>query len=190
MDTKPFEFFLNVNYLLIKPTYLQGVPNLDESFEVKILPVKEGVKFLDRKTNQERLLLLKDEIVNISILDQSTIGDRVGFKRLLLVGIFALAWKKRTAIPLSFLVIDYRDRFGAIQEMFIQSEAKEGFQFFTNVKYNLQRCWDDIFTHPNADSIISTVERNKAKDTQEERKTFAIGCLFIIIIAVTLVLFL
>ena len=189
MNTKPFEFFLKINHFIVNPIYLQGVPNLDESFSVEFLPVRGGVKILDRKTRKEKLFLSKEDIIRFSIEDQSTIGERIGFKRLLLVGVFALAWKKRTTIPLSFLIIDYKDKYGNENEMYIQSEQQEGFQFFTNVKYNLQRCWEEFTLNSDAEIILNRLYKAENNNKKQASKGFAIGCISVIILSILIILF-
>jgi hypothetical protein len=63
-------------------------------------------------------------IKNIVIEDSSTIERRVSFGRVLLVGIFALAWKKRKKNELAYLVIEWNDgRFD--HETMFQFEGKD-----------------------------------------------------------------
>lgn len=68
---------------------------------------------------------------------------------MLLVGIFALTWKKRNTTPISFIIFEYQDEFKINQEMIIKSEDKFGFQVFTNLRYNLQKFWFEAENNRN-----------------------------------------
>lgn len=50
-----------------------------------------------------------DKIKNILVEDASTIESKVTLGRVLLVGVFALAWKKKKKAELSFLIIEWND---------------------------------------------------------------------------------
>lgn len=173
-------FFNNLNSKAFQIYYLQGVPNLNETFSVVFSLDKNGIQFQDN-LKKNKFYLARKDIINISVEDQSTIQNRVGFTRLLLVGIFAFAWKKRQTVPLSFLIFEYNDEFGDKQEMYLQSESKDGFQNFTNVKYNLKRFWAEIADHPNADSIIENSKKRHQENKAEENANVGKGCLIIII---------
>lgn len=176
------QYFKNFNPFLVNAKYLQGVPNLNKDFIVKFQPDKYGIQFSDAKTNSKKFYLDRNDLIKISVEDQSTIESRVGFKRLLLVGLFAFAWKKRSQIPLSFLVFEFRDEFDGNQEMYIQSDKKTGFQDFTNIKYNLQKFWNEAENNPNYETEMQEFQ-NKV-NMQSKMKTrivlIAIGILLII----------
>ena len=106
--------------------------------------------------------------------------------RLLLVGIFAFAWKKRQTISLSFLIFDFKDEFGDIQEMYIQSDKDTGFQDFTNIKYNLQRFWKDASESSNYDAEVKRITEKHTEEVKEQNNKSALGCLFIFIIFVVI----
>lgn len=116
--TENFLFFKRINPILMGAKYLQGIPNLNNNFVIKFEPDKNGIHFLEASTNQKKFYLNKNDIEKISVEDQTTIENRVGFKRLLLIGIFAFAWKKRTNVPLSFLLFEYKNEFNEFQEMY------------------------------------------------------------------------
>lgn len=182
------KYFLELNPFNPKIVYLQGVPNLNETFIVKFLPDKNGLQF-QNESRQNKFYIARKDIINLSVEDQSTIQSRVGFGRLLMVGIFAFAWKKKETVPLSFLIIEYKDEFGDQQEMYLQSDAKEGFQNFTNIKYNLKRFWAEVADHPNADNIIATSNRNFTEKKEKESSNSAIGCVVFASIALIVFLF-
>ena len=157
-------FFKKLDPIITNANYLHGVPNLNKSFVVGFVPDKYGIHFKNGNSNQDRFYLNKNDIQKISVEDQSSIESRIGFKRLLLVGIFAFAWKKRKQHPLSFLIFDYKDEFGGTQEMYIQSDRKSGFQEFTNIKYNLQKFWKEAESNPNFESQLRKIEDERTAD--------------------------
>src|SRR5690606_12309870 len=116
-----------VNSHVYKIRYVHGIPNVDKPCIVKFSINKDGLSFLNAENNNKKFFELKRyQINNIEVEDETTIEKRVGFKRMLLVGIFAFAWKKKQVNPLSFLVIEYTDDVGLNQEMVIQSDHKNG----------------------------------------------------------------
>lgn len=58
---------------------------------------------------QKQFVIPVDAIKNVTIEDLSTIENRVALGRILLVGVFALAWKKKDKKEISFLIIDWND---------------------------------------------------------------------------------
>lgn len=181
---KYLQFFRNSNPTLTDAKYLHGVPNLNKNFIVRFSPDKNGIQFKDAKSDANKFYLNKNDIIKITVEDQTTISSRVGFKRLLLVGIFAFAWKKRSQIPLSFLIFDYRDEFGESQEMFIQSEKKTGYQDFTNIKYNLQKYWLEAETDPDFDKRLIQFQKSELSDSQKRNRLMIVLFAIIIIIAI------
>lgn len=181
-------FFKNINPYIDKCIYLQGIPNLNDNFKLKIQPTKDGILFLDVISGKEKFHLLKNKIQNITIADRSTMGNRIGLKRLLLVGVFALAWKKKETTPLAILIFEYQDDFGSMQEMYIQSDAVGGYQFFTNVKYNLQKFWKAVEDTPNADAVIKQLEEGHLLEQKKKNKSQAIGCLIFLVVIVVIFL--
>ncbi len=178
------QFFHNLNPILTDAKYLHGVPNLNNSFIVRFSPDKNGIQFKDAKSNANKFYLNKNDLVKISVEDQTTVSSRVGFKRLLLVGIFAFAWKKRTQNPLSFLIFDFKDEFGENQEMFIQSDKKTGYQDFTNLKYNLQKFWSEADNNPNFDKDLKSFQDQNEEVSNKRNKFFLILIAIIIIIVI------
>ena len=158
-----FQFFYNLNLRQVKEKYIHGIPNLNKEFSINFKPDEHGIQFIDGKTNSKKFYLNKKDLIKISVEDQTTIENRIGFKRLLLVGIFALAWKKKSQIPLSFLIIEYKNELGENQEMFIQSDVSTGFQDLTNIKYNLYKVWSEAETNPNFQNEYNFFNDNKKK---------------------------
>lgn len=181
-------YFKKLNPHIIEAKYLQGVPNINDNFIIRFDPKIDSIGFSDIKKDKIIFRIYRKDIVKISVEDQSTLENRVGFKRLLLVGIFAFAWKKRQKVPLSFLVIDYKNEFDEIQEVFIQSEKPSGFQDFTNIKYNLQKFWKDADETEDFDSVILETEKvYKAQDAQETKGCRNMILFFLIIFLIAFI---
>ncbi len=185
MIKESISFFKNMNPWKIKVIYLQGIPNLNENFTVRFTPDINGIEISDT-INKNKVYLKKEDILSISIEDQSSIQSRIGFKRLLMVGIFALAWRKKEKLSLSYLIIEYKDEFGDKQELYLQSEENNGYQHFVNIKYNLQKFWKESSELDNAEEIIKKEEENIIAEKEKEDNNVMIGCLFIVIIVVIL----
>lgn len=162
---------------------------MDKPCFVCFYPKKDGINFLNAEQNERRFFSLKrEQIKNIAVEDQTTIEKRIGFKRLLLVGIFAFAWKKRQVNTLSYMVFEYVDDVGLTQEMYIQSEHKEGLQTFNNLKYNLYKFWKEAEENPDIDKVISSANQ-QYKIKRDKENSEAQGCViaFIIIIVIGLI---
>ena len=185
MKKESISFFKNMNPWKIKVIYLQGIPNLNENFTVRFTPDINGIEISDT-INKNKVYLKKEDILSISIEDQSSIQSRIGFKRLLMVGIFALAWRKKEKLSLSYLIIEYKDEFGDKQELYLQSEENNGYQHFVNIKYNLQKFWKESSELDNAEEIIKKEEEIIIAEKEKEDNNVMIGCLFIVIIVVIL----
>lgn len=185
MIKESISFFKNMNPWKIKVIYLQGIPNLNENFTVRFTPDINGIEISDT-INKNKVYLKKEDILSISIEDQSSIQSRIGFKRLLMVGIFALAWRKKEKLSLSYLIIEYKDEFGDKQELYLQSKENNGYQHFVNIKYNLQKFWKESSELDNAEEIIKKEEEIIIAEKEKEDNNVMIGCLFIVIIVVIL----
>ncbi len=179
MIKESISFFVNMNPWKNKVIYLQGVPNLNDNFVVRFIPSIQGLQISDT-LNNKKVFLKKEDIISLSVEDQSSIQSRVGFKRLLLVGIFALAWKKKEKVSLSYLIIEYKDEFGDTQELFLQSEENTGYQHFVNIKYNLQKYWKEVTELDEAE--IEKKEKPIFEDNPTENNQVIIGCFAIIVI--------
>lgn len=175
-------YFQKLNSVFIEAKYLFGVPNLNNSFLVEFKPDKFGINFNDAKTGNNRFYLNKNDLIKISVEDKNTIESRVGFKRLLMVGIFAFAWKKRKKIALSYLVFEFKNEFGERQEMYIQSEKPNGFQDFTNIKYNIQKFWQEAEINPNFETEHQLFVTNN--HLSENRKNIRIAIAILVIASI------
>ena len=178
-----------INPILLKIKYIHGIPNIDTPCFVSFDPKKDKIDFLNTSNNNHVFFSLKKEqIKNISVEDQTTIEKRIGFKRLLLVGIFAFAWKKKQVNTLSYLIFEYIDDVGLEQEMYIQSEHKNGLQTFNNLKYNLYKFWKEAETNPNIDRVIEETAKQK-KELEEVSNSEALKGCMVIIIAILAIIF-
>lgn len=180
MTSEAVLFFKKLNPFVANAKYIQGVPNLDDPFTVKFIPTTNGIEFINASNDHKKFRLNKEQIQNIAVEDETTIQTRVGFTRMLLVGIFALAWKKRKSIPLSFLIFEYQNEFGEIQEMYIQSEDKRGFQEFTNIKYNLKKYWLEAENNPGFSNIIENTEKEHQAQVTKDNNASGLGCIIIL----------
>lgn len=153
MASSTIKFFRQLRLFLYSAKYIQGIPNFDTPTNVMFEPQADGLILLnkDKSIDGKEVFIKfnKSDIINISVEDQTTIEKRIGFKRLLLVGIFAIAWRKKQTNPLSFLIIEYKDDIGLTQEVYLQSDKKDGYQTFNNIKYNLYKYWKEIEENPN-----------------------------------------
>ena len=172
--------------------YLQGIPNQNEAGPIRIIPSKEGISI--RYVNifspeKERVLinLKKEEILDFSVEDQSTIESKISLSRMLLVGVFALAWKKRKTNPMAFILIKYKDDVGLEQTITLSSTKKDSFQTYNNIKYNLYKLWKEYESY--TDEEISLKLKNAETKFTEKTNSENNGCIifFIIIIVIFLI---
>lgn len=77
------------------------------------------------------------DIKNITLEDKTTIESRVGFKRLLVAGIFAFAMKKKSKNEIYYLIIEY-DRQGFTNEVYFEYEGKHMSQYASDAKNKIQ----------------------------------------------------
>ena len=97
-----------------KASYAGGHPDVDNNFNsVAYVFEDENLKFYTMPISYEmptfKFSIKKDDMKNISLEDASTIENRVTLGRVLLVGVFALAWRKKKKNELAFVVIDWND---------------------------------------------------------------------------------
>lgn len=97
-------------------TYVGGHPGIDNNLD-KIFGRKEGENLelyripivtvsMPMKIVQSTIPI--ESITNITVEDASSIEKRVTLGRVILVGIFALAWRKKKKNELAFLVIEWK----------------------------------------------------------------------------------
>lgn len=97
---------VSIQSLLSSGTYVSGHPSLDDPLQhTKLHLDVNDVKIFTAFT--ERAKIPKASIINVTMEDSSTIQNRVGIKRLLLVGVFAFAWKKKQKSESAYLVIEW-----------------------------------------------------------------------------------
>lgn len=91
--------------------YISGHPNIDKSqLGISIYPKDDNfLIFNPLSSTVEIAKIPKKNIKNISIEDETTITRRVGLKRLIAIGIFAFAVKKKQRNELAYIVIDWND---------------------------------------------------------------------------------
>ncbi|EKB59064.1 hypothetical protein [Bergeyella zoohelcum] len=192
MTPDSIRFFEKLWYSF-RPKYIHGIPNYDTPTTIVFEPHKEGIAFLDFNNENKKFFFIdRKNIKNVSVEDETSIEKRIGFKRLLLVGIFAIAWRKKQVNPLSFLIFEYVDDVGLTQEMYIQSEEKNGIQSFNNIKYNLYKFWKEADENPNFDKILEQRKEHKKqieKAGEEFSKKYSIGCFIILAVIVILFIF-
>lgn len=92
-----------------------GLKAIDQSFKDAALRIENGnieiyqePYFTYDPNVQRKGYIPIQSILNISIEDKSTIEKRVTVGRLLLVGIFALAWRKKDVKNSVFLIIEWQ----------------------------------------------------------------------------------
>ena len=99
--------------------YLAGHPQINNVIEnagyvnreddIIIVTFNSSSSYDNRYSGNENTSLKKSGIKNILVEDASTMEKRVTLGRVLLVGIFALAWKKKKINQVAFVTIEYND---------------------------------------------------------------------------------
>ena len=94
-------------------TYVGGHPNKNETVEYCCVFKKDGdLEFYRRLIAEKpvKLFAIKNEsIKTITIEDATTMESKITLGRVLLVGIFSLAWKKKKKNEIAFVVIEWSD---------------------------------------------------------------------------------
>ena len=54
-------YFKRINPTLMGVKYLQGVPNLNNTFVIKFSPDKNGIQFIDATTDKNKFYLNKND---------------------------------------------------------------------------------------------------------------------------------
>jgi hypothetical protein len=96
--------------------YIGGHPDLDDvvpqcglikrESELVIIAQK---KYLDIHAIPEKIASIPIESIdNIEVLDKTEVENKVTLGRILLVGIFALAWKKKQVLEAAYITIEWR----------------------------------------------------------------------------------
>lgn len=104
------QFHKKTSDLLNSGTYVSGHPKLDISLkETRLLLNDDVVKIftVDHNGFTFKANIDKVSITNVAMEDSSTIQNRVTVGRLLLTGIFAFAWKKKTKQECAYFIIEW-----------------------------------------------------------------------------------
>ncbi len=185
-----FLYFKHLTPHKVKIEYVAGIPNLNKSFVAGIKPEDNSLIFTDYYTNNKIVEIKRNDILNIYVEDDTTIESRVGLKRMLLVGIFAFAWKKRKTNPLAFLVIEYKDEVSGSEKAIFQSTSMDSFQSLNNLKYNLLTFWKYIDDNDsNYKEQIQKFENTHNSEVEKETENVKKGC-FIMFIVIIILIFL
>ena len=103
----------SVNDFVESGKYIAGHPEINDQIErTTVIAKKDNISIFKGSVIEGPEYLAKidcDKIKDIKIEDASTIEKRITAARLLAVGIFALAWKKKKVNEVSFCVIEWND---------------------------------------------------------------------------------
>ena len=112
-------------------TYVGGHPDIDKTIEgiairkqFNKLEINEFPNDLKLPTSIAYIPI--DKIIDIKVEDASSIERRLTVGRLLLVGIFAFAWKKKKKNELAFVTIEWKEKFE--HDTVFSFEGKEAMQ--------------------------------------------------------------
>lgn len=98
--------------------YIFGHPEIDKQhFKKTTLALQEGNIVIYQNLSDTTFALsssgkienVRESVKNIEVEDSSTIERRATFGRMLAVGVFAFAWKKKKVNELAFVTIEYND---------------------------------------------------------------------------------
>lgn len=92
--------------------YIAGHPDIDKPSERMSIVKKDGYLELiplivDKGFNFPKIEMVK--IKNVTVEDKSILEKRVTATRILLTGVLAFAWKKKTKDEFAYLVIEWND---------------------------------------------------------------------------------
>lgn len=120
--------------------YLGGHPDINNEIARTLIfsngDIIEIFNFIPFKIPTKIGAINKSAIKNIIAEDQSTIESRVTAGRLLTVGVFAFAWKKKKKVELAYLTIEWNDgRFD--HETIFEFEGLKALQRANTTRNNL-----------------------------------------------------
>jgi len=135
----------DISKRIITGKYIAGHPNLDESIQITtVFPKDDSLVIMEEsKVNisvekAERATIEKSAIKNILVEDQSTIEKRVTVGRLLAVGVFAFALKKKKKNEIAFITIEWNDgKFD--HETIFEFEGNEAMQIANTARNKMMR---------------------------------------------------
>ena len=103
----------NINGLKPFGTYVGGHPSKNENSDHTYILKEDNMIGFYKRLMAERpnkiFSISVESITSINIEDATTMEKRITLGRVLLVGVFALAWKKKKKNELAFIVIDWND---------------------------------------------------------------------------------
>jgi hypothetical protein len=105
------EFGLDIMAFKELGRYVGGHPDIDTPIERLRGAIKDGnlMLFLELVPPTHKGNIPLNKIKKISIEDESTVTKRITVGRLLAVGVFALAWKKKQLEEHVYVVIEWND---------------------------------------------------------------------------------
>jgi hypothetical protein len=89
--------------------FVGGHPDINDTIKMGHIIANENMLAICNQYYKPLGEIPKDKIKNILFEDASTFGSRVSAGRMLLVGIFAFAWKKKTKNSQYYVVIEWND---------------------------------------------------------------------------------
>lgn len=100
--------------LIKAETYVGGHPELDKNLTNSVIYKLENELIISDQLAPnappvKRCTIPIESVKNINIEDSSTIENKVTLGRAILVGVFALAWRKKKKNELAFVTIDWND---------------------------------------------------------------------------------
>lgn len=101
--------------LLFAGKYVCGHPEIDSDISpIKLSIDKTAIRILNKEQHSDITkilgLIYLDRITNVTVENETTIESRVGVRRLLAIGLFAFAFKKKVRNEIAYLVIEWSDR--------------------------------------------------------------------------------
>lgn len=93
--------------------YVGGHPTMDDAIDNVLIYFKDRVLHICLRSDVDELIqcgdIPVDAIKNITVEDESSIEKKITLGRVLLVGVFALAWRKKKKNELAFVTIEWND---------------------------------------------------------------------------------
>jgi len=104
---------LNLDDFVSVGAYVGGHPDRNENVD-NCFANREGEEMvfyrrIIAEMPQRKFSIKRENVKNISVEDASSIENKITVGRLLLVGVFALAWRKKKKNELAFVVIEWND---------------------------------------------------------------------------------
>ena len=106
-DISAIKSVINAVDVIEAGTYLCGHPKINDSTDVCIAVTPDS--FAIFKGRDQLGAIPKSAVKQISIEDKTTIEQKVTAARVLALGVFAFAFKKKTANEMGFVVVEWTD---------------------------------------------------------------------------------